>query len=49
MDCLWFAYSPSDWEPQTCADAIMKELGYKYQVGCREKRVNFGKAYNPKD
>jgi hypothetical protein len=27
----------------------MKELGYKYQVGCREKRVNSGKAYNPKD
>jgi hypothetical protein len=49
VDCLWFAYSPSNWEPQTCADAIMKELNYKYQVGCREKRVNSGKAYNPKD
>jgi hypothetical protein len=27
----------------------MKELNHKYQVGCREKRVNSGKAYNPKD
>jgi hypothetical protein len=27
----------------------MKELNYKYQVGCREKRINLGKAYNPKD
>jgi hypothetical protein len=27
----------------------MKELNYKYQVGCREKRINSGKAYNPKD
>jgi hypothetical protein len=49
MDCLWFAYSPSNWEPQTCADAIMKELNYKYQVGYQEKRVNSGKVYNPKD
>jgi hypothetical protein len=49
MDCLWLAYSPSNWEPQTCADAIMKELNYKYQVGCREKRINSGKAYNAKD
>jgi hypothetical protein len=49
MDCLWLAYSPSNWDPQSCADAIMKELNYKYQVGCREKRINSGKAYNPKD
>jgi hypothetical protein len=49
MDCLWLAYSPSNWDPQSCADAIMNELNYKYQVGCREKRVNSGKAYNPKE
>jgi hypothetical protein len=49
MDCLWFAYSPSNWEAQTCADAIIKALGYRYQVGCREQRVNSGKEYNPTD
>jgi hypothetical protein len=48
MDCLWLAYSPSNWDLQSCADAIMKELNYKYQVGCREKRVNSGKAYDLK-
>jgi hypothetical protein len=47
MDCLWLTYSPSNWDPQSCADAIMKELNYKYQVGCHGKRVNSGKAYNP--
>jgi hypothetical protein len=49
MDCLWLAYSPSTWDPQSCADAIMKELNYKYQVGCCEKRINSCKAYNQKD
>jgi hypothetical protein len=26
MDCLWFAYSTSNWEPQTCVDTIMTNI-----------------------
>jgi hypothetical protein len=49
VDCVWFAYSPANWEPQSCTDWLTKQLDYKHQIGCRDKRINTGKAYNAKE
>jgi hypothetical protein len=49
VDCVWFAYSPANWAPTSCTDWLTKQLEYKHQIGCRDKRINTGKAYNAEE
>ena len=49
VDCIWLTYSPANWDPISLQDWLEKRFDFQYQFGCRDKRINSGKAYNSKE